>query len=107
VTSSRFTLEQHAEMGRTVAGLRDELLRRSIQLENAYPKTGRESRPARCLDEAREAVDQARMALETLHYEEAPRVASTSTYYPLEEDRVSFSASPESREWGGPAQRAK
>ncbi|MEU9578792.1 hypothetical protein [Streptomyces chilikensis] len=94
MTKPRFTPDQHAEMGRALSGLRDELVHRIVQLHNAYPKTGPESTPAQYLDEAREAVDQARMALETLHFDEAPKTADTSTYYPHEDRYVLTAARP-------------
>ncbi|WP_228981453.1 hypothetical protein [Streptomyces sp. DH12] len=86
----RFTLDQHAEMGRTLAGLRDELAHRRTALLNAYPRSGPEAAPARHLADAIEAVDKARSALEDLHYAETPDIASTGTYWPQAENRATI-----------------
>ncbi|MFI1161402.1 hypothetical protein [Streptomyces sioyaensis] len=84
----RLTFEEHVEMGRALASMRNELLHRDIQLENAYPRSGPESVPAKKLDAAVRAIDDARAELENALYREHPGVAQTSVYYPPSEDRV-------------------
>lgn len=87
-TKSRPTLDQHAELGRTLAGLRDELQHRVTQLRNAYPQTGPEALPARKLTEACKAIDEARDLLENALYREHPQEAATHVYYPQLQHRA-------------------
>lgn len=68
-------------MGTRLALLRNELVRIDVELSRAYPRSGPEAEPARCLDGARQAIDKARRELEYLLYEEHPREAATSVYY--------------------------
>ncbi|MGY5127310.1 hypothetical protein [Streptomyces nigrescens] len=84
----RLTFEEHVEMGRALASMRDELLHRDTQLANAYPRSGPEAVPAKKLDEAVRAIDEARAELENALYREHRGVAKTSVYYPPAEDRV-------------------
>ncbi|MEU3730292.1 hypothetical protein AB0E81_12895 [Streptomyces sp. NPDC033538] len=84
----RLTHDEHVELGRTLAGIRDELTHRRTQLRTAYPKTGPEAAPARALENAVQAIDAARQALEDLHFHEHPRTAQTHTYWPTPEHRA-------------------
>lgn len=74
-------------MGRALASVRDELLRRKTQLSNAYPRSGPSAVPAERLYEAMRAVEEARSELEDALYREHPETADTSVYYPLSENR--------------------
>ncbi|MFF2374852.1 hypothetical protein ACFVUW_10765 [Streptomyces xiamenensis] len=84
----RLTFEEHIEMGRFLASIRDELTRRNTQLANAYPRSGREGAPARRLDTAIGAIDRARCELEEALYGEHPAQARVTVYYPQPEDRI-------------------
>ncbi|QGZ47467.1 MULTISPECIES: hypothetical protein [Streptomyces] len=86
----RLTFEEHVEMGRALASVRDELLRRNVQLANAYPQSGPPAVPAKKLDQAMRAVEAARTELENALYREHPDTAETTVYYPHSEDRVRF-----------------
>ncbi|NGO43787.1 hypothetical protein [Streptomyces ureilyticus] len=83
----RFTHDEHADMGRTLAAIRDELTRRSVQLKGAYPRSGLEAAPAQKLDDAVRAIDQARHTLDSTLFREHPDTAETTVYYPHPEDR--------------------
>jgi hypothetical protein len=76
----RLTFEEHDQLGAHLAAIRHELHTLSIQLTNAYPKTGRESVPAEKLIEARQVLGEALHSLEDRLYEEHPRQASTDVY---------------------------
>jgi hypothetical protein len=78
----RMTLEQHVEMGRALAGIREGLQHRSVQIANAYPRSGREAIPARKLQAAIERLDEARSALENAMFDEHPDEGTTNVYYP-------------------------
>lgn len=78
----RLTADQHADMGRCLAAVLDELTQRHIQLANAYPLSGPEARPAKKLDSAIRALDQARSEMENALYREHPDSARTTVYYP-------------------------
>ncbi|MER6844819.1 hypothetical protein [Streptomyces platensis] len=45
----RLTFEEHVEMGRALASMRDELLHRDTKLANAYPRSGASAVPAKKL----------------------------------------------------------
>lgn len=83
----RLTRDQHADLGRALAAIRDELTHRAVQLENAYPRTGPEALPARRLTTAARALDDARSTLENALFREHPDTAETTVYYPHAEDR--------------------
>lgn len=82
----RMTIEEHVELGRHLASMRGELLSCQVQLGNAYPRSGTEAVPARKLEVAVRAIDEARTELENAMYREHPQMARTSTYYPQTED---------------------
>jgi hypothetical protein len=82
----RLTLEQHAELGRTLAGIRDELQHRAVQLQNAYPRSGLEAQPARKLTEIYKAIDKVRDLLENALYREHLDEATTHIYNPQRQD---------------------
>lgn len=88
MTKSRLSQEQHTELGRALAAIHDELIHRTVQLDNAYPVAGPEAVPARKLDAAIRAVNQARNALENALFNEHPNTATTRTYYPPPQDRA-------------------
>lgn len=94
---SRLTREQHDELGRTLAGIQNELAHRITQIANAYPRTGRGSEPYRKLTAAQDALSGARNALENALFEEHPDTAATTVYYPHPEDR-SIIVPPDGRE---------
>jgi hypothetical protein len=80
MTKPRLTFEEHDQLGARLAEMRHELHALSIQLMNAYPKTGRESEPAKLLVEAREVLAVALARLEDRLYDEHPRQATTDVY---------------------------
>lgn len=84
----KLTFEEHAEMGLALASIRNELLHRHVQLANAYPRSGQPAVPARKLDAAIGAIDEARSELEDALFREYPETAQTTVYYPQPEDRV-------------------
>ncbi|WP_326787854.1 hypothetical protein [Streptomyces sp. NBC_00151] len=83
----RLSPQQHTDMGRALAAIRDELTHRTTQLANAYPQTGADGFPTRKLRIAARAVDDARSALDSTLFREHPNQAETTTYYPYLEDR--------------------
>ncbi|MGW5003086.1 hypothetical protein ACWEP8_36145 [Streptomyces hydrogenans] len=83
----RLTLAEHVELGRTLAHVRDELIHRSVQLANAYPKSGPEGVPGQLLTKALDAVDKARSELENALFREHSNEAETSVYYPPRENQ--------------------
>lgn len=83
----RLTREEHDDMGRTLAGIQDELARRVGQLANAYPRTGTGSEPHRKLKAALAALNAARSALDSALFAEHPDTAESTVYYPHPEDR--------------------
>lgn len=83
----RLTREEHDDMGRTLAGIQDELAHRVTQIANAYPRTGPGSEPYRKLTAARDALNAARNALDNALFAEHPDTAETTVYYPHPEDR--------------------
>lgn len=93
---SRLSWEEHVEMGLALASLRDELTHRRVRLGNAYPLSGPESVPAKKLEAAVKAIDQARSELDEALFREHPGEAQPSVYYPPSEDRVAF-PSPQER----------
>jgi hypothetical protein len=84
----RLTVDEHIEMGLALTSLRDELQRRYVQLANAYPQSGTPAIPAKKLEQAVDAIDAARTALENAMYQEHPQTADTSVYYPQDRIRV-------------------
>lgn len=87
MTKPRLTREEHDDLGRTLAGIHNELVRRVTQLANAYPKTGASSEPYRKLAAAVKELDAARNALDSALFAEHPDTAETTVYYPHPEDR--------------------
>lgn len=88
MTKPRLTVEEHQQLGLRLAAIRDELLHLHVHLSGAYPRTGPEAMPARKLDEARAAVDQARCELDHALFREHPNDGETTFYYPQQEDRA-------------------
>lgn len=88
MTKPRLTHEEHADLGRTLAGIRDELTRRATQLGNAYPQTGPEAAPRQKLTAAVRAIDEARSALDSALFREHPGTADPAVYWPAPEERV-------------------
>jgi hypothetical protein len=84
----RLTQAEHIDLGRTLAGIHDELVRRTVQLKNTYPQTGPEALPARELAAAIRALNEARSALDTAAFREHPGTAATTDYYPHPEGRA-------------------
>ncbi|MFC9268947.1 hypothetical protein ACFTXJ_14390 [Streptomyces zhihengii] len=87
MTKPRLTFEEHTDLGIRLAAIRDELLHLCTTLTNAYPRSGPEARAGKEVNTAREALDQARKHLENMLYNEHPRQAETTVYYPHPEDR--------------------
>lgn len=87
MTKPRLTREEHDDLGRTLAGIQDELTHRITQLANAYPRSGTESQPYRKLKAALAELNAARSALDSALFQEHPSTAETTVYYPHPEDR--------------------
>ncbi|MFJ2160543.1 hypothetical protein [Streptomyces sp. NPDC087856] len=87
MTKPRLTFEEHEELGRTLADIRDEISHRITQLSNAYPRSGPESAPYRRLQAALQELDIARTELDHAMFREHPDTGETTVYYPHEEDR--------------------
>lgn len=82
MTKSRLTPEDHADLGATLAAIRDELLQRAVQVANAYPKTAPQIRH---LNSAVEALDQARSDLDNALARDYPDEFAPSVYYPQDD----------------------
>lgn len=80
MTKPRLTVEEHDQLGMRIAAMREELRILSLHLSHSYPRSGRESVPARKLEDARQVLGEALSALEDRLYEEHPRQASTDVY---------------------------
>jgi hypothetical protein len=84
MTKPGLTPREHAELGRVLADIHRELVRREIQVANAYPRT---SPQVRRLEAATEALGSARAALDSALAREHPDQFQTDTYYPFSDDR--------------------
>ena len=82
MTKPRLTQDEHIELGAALDSVYRELHRRTVQLANAYPRTGPEARPMKLLDDAIEDLNKARYALENLCFDEHPKTAATTNYFP-------------------------
>ncbi|WP_406360337.1 hypothetical protein OID55_11000 [Streptomyces sp. NBC_00715] len=87
MTKPRLTLEEHTDLGRTLAGIRDELLHRATQIAHAYPRSGVEGAPYKRLQAALHELDIARTELDHALFREHPHTGETTIYYPHPEDR--------------------
>ncbi|MEV7427004.1 hypothetical protein [Streptomyces sp. NPDC091212] len=87
MTKPRLTLEEHEDLGRTLADIRDEVQHRVIQLANAYPRTGMEGAAYRRLSKALTEIEAARTELDHAMFREHPSDGETTIYYPHQEDR--------------------
>lgn len=77
----RLTHEQHREIGAALHRIRNELITLSVQVANAYPRSGAEAKPGRDLDAALHRIDRARSNLEDALFHEHPQ-ADIHVYYP-------------------------
>ncbi|MFJ2279259.1 hypothetical protein ACIOEZ_34485 [Streptomyces sp. NPDC087866] len=80
MTKPRLTFEEHDQLGGQLAAIRRELRLISLKLSNAYPRSGRESEPAKKVEEARQVLTVALHRLEDRLYEEHPHLANTDVY---------------------------
>lgn len=87
MTKPRLTLEEHEELGRTLAAINTELVHRVTQIANAYPRSGMEGEPYRRLKAAEQALSEARASLDNALFREHPHEGETTFYYPHTEDR--------------------
>ncbi|CAL9467541.1 hypothetical protein [Streptomyces sp. enrichment culture] len=87
MTKPRMSLEEHEDLGRTLAAIHTELVHRVTQLANAYPRSGVEGEPYRKLRAAEQALNQARASLDHALFRDHPRAGETTIYYPHPEDR--------------------
>lgn len=81
-TKTRLTAEEHIELGKTLADIRNDLQRRSVRVGNAYATTGEKGIPYRKLSAAVKALDEARNKLERAYFDEYPDTAEVWHYYP-------------------------
>lgn len=79
------TFERHIEIGRRLAAIRDELLTLSVEVANAYPRSGERAKFGRRLDTALNAVDSVRCVADSVVYGEHPEKACACVYYRGEE----------------------
>ncbi|WP_345699627.1 hypothetical protein [Kitasatospora terrestris] len=73
---------EHQELGAVLAGIRNELLARGVQVASAYARTGPNGAAARRLTAAVNALDDARAELDRQFFREFPETATPQTYYP-------------------------
>lgn len=78
----RLSHEQHTDIGQRLFVLRNQLLKLHLEVANAYPLSGPESRAGRKLNSALDDIDTARSDLDSALFREHPAKAETSTYYP-------------------------
>lgn len=78
------TAQEHAELGATLAAVRDELQARFVQVANAYPHAAPQ---VRHLDKALKALESARSALDSALAIEHSDAFDTRTYYPGQHGR--------------------
>lgn len=88
MSKPRFTAGEHADAGRRLAFIHNELIRLQVQIENAYPRSGPEGRAPEQIRQAIQRLDRARSALDDALAREHPAEFSTRTYYPHVEDRA-------------------
>ncbi|MEU9858646.1 hypothetical protein [Streptomyces sp. NPDC047974] len=82
----RLTFEAHTEMGQALTSIQQDLQMRSVQLANAYPRSGQEGIPEKKLDQACKALSEARSVLKKLLFKEHPELAEVTVYYPGRQD---------------------
>ena len=82
MTKPRLTPEDHADLGAVLAAIRAELLQRAVQVANAYPKTEPQ---ATHLNNAVDALDSARSALDSVLARDYPDAFDSETYYPQDD----------------------
>ncbi|MFG1807808.1 hypothetical protein [Streptomyces sp. NPDC049040] len=80
--SPRLTLEEHRDLGLSLAYVRDELQKRTIQLANAYPQPGPEAVPEELLKEALRTLESVRYELDQIMCHEYPDNGTPEVYYP-------------------------
>ncbi|KUJ38963.1 hypothetical protein ADL25_22275 [Streptomyces sp. NRRL F-5122] len=92
---SRFSPEEHAEMGAMLAAIHGELIRSAVRTANAYPRT---MIAPKKLDDAVRALTLARAALEAAFAVERPDLARDRAYFPNTEDRRKLTLAPEEKQ---------
>jgi hypothetical protein len=86
----RLTLEEHQDLGLSLACVRDELQKRTIQLANAYPHAGPEAVPEELLKEALKTLESVRYELDKMMFHEYPDDGTPNVYYPEDEQRATW-----------------
>lgn len=76
------TMEEHQDLGLSLAHVRDELQKRIIQLANAYPQAGPEAVPEELLKEALKTLESVRYELDKIMCDEYPDDDTQDAYYP-------------------------
>ncbi|REE61427.1 hypothetical protein BX257_4005 [Streptomyces sp. 3212.3] len=79
---------EHLRLGQVLSGVRSQLIHELTLLTNAYPRTGPRAFPMQRVEDAIEALDDARRALERFEVDEHPDVADVYDYYPDDEHRA-------------------
>lgn len=87
MSKPRLNLNEHEDLGRTLAVIHNELTRRYVQVANAYPLSGLESIPAKKINAALKALSEARCALDGAVFREHRDAAHPAIYYPATADR--------------------
>ena len=86
MTKPRFTLEQHTELGRPLAGMKNRMVDQVTKLQNAYPL---QTEAMKSVERAMKQLDTARREMETLLCHERPNDPDVIyVYCPHPEDRV-------------------
>ncbi|WUH94345.1 hypothetical protein OG900_32240 [Streptomyces sp. NBC_00433] len=80
--SPRLTLEEHQDLATALAGVREELQKRSAQLAAAYPQAGPEAVPEYLLIEALRVLESVRYELDAMVGREYPEDDTREVYYP-------------------------
>ena len=79
MTKPGLTFDRHVEIGRCLYRIREELVRVSVELEDAYPLS---ARFPQAVNRARVALDRARDAGDVQLREESPDETHVGVYYP-------------------------
>ncbi|MET9053265.1 hypothetical protein ABZW50_19185 [Streptomyces bacillaris] len=82
MTKPRLTVEEHTQLGAHLAKISRELTPLTVQVANAYPKSGPDSTPVRHLQQALDALNKARSALDDALLREHPQEGKPAMYYP-------------------------
>jgi hypothetical protein len=86
----RLTLEEHQDLGLSLACVRDELEKRTAQLADAYPRSGPEAVPGKLLIDALRLLESARCELDHMMFREHWDDGTPAVYYPDDDQRATW-----------------